>query len=696
MDPAPHPDAPRQDHARRRRFPLRLTLGTVIVGLLLVVVAGILVAWVYVREHTRDATADALAGEVARGLASDIEDRLEAAEHTLSTLVTETVARRMREDDPMGVALRLCDLLRWDDRLEWVGFVTPQATGAYVLRHDDGSVLCVHRAVGGGVVEERVAPDGTRAPATSGLRDLAQLEEVPWYRVGAEATEPTWGALYERPVDHATGRACSVGVRREGVLVGVYGVGFSTRFASAAVARMWGDRPGDAAVFNPATGRIGISTSPRVEGELRPLIDRVCGDLPRGLDDLPPTGTRTWELPRGDDTWIVVLRRFHVARAPPAALAVLVPEHTLVAFFSRWRGVAFGAVGGLLVLAVAAALWISHRIAAPLKTIARDLERVGSFELSDAPPPSSRILEVSVVSDAAARMKRSLRSFSRYVPTELVRTLLRRGDEARLGGAVRRMTLLFSDVEGFTTVSERLAPQALVEALGAYLDVVVRAVTASGGTVDKFVGDAVVAFFNAPDPDPEHAAHACRAAVAVQTALAAARTGWVSAGTPAFPTRIGLHTAEVVVGNIGTPERFAYTVLGDGANLAARLEGLNKAYGTQVLASDDTRAAAGDGLEWRRVDRVAVAGRAAGTDVYELLGTTGAVAAPRLAARDAHEAGLAAYFARRFDEAARRFDEAAALRPDDRAAPTLAARARAFAAAPPPPSWDGVDVRAEK
>jgi adenylate cyclase len=303
---------------------------------------------------------------------------------------------------------------------------------------------------------------------------------------------------------------------------------------------------------------------------------------------------------------------------------------------------------------------------------------------------------VAVVSGATERMKKSLRSFGRYVPTDLVRSLLADGREARLGGALRPLTLFFSDVQGFTSVSEGLPPQALVESLGGYLDACVGAIAAAGGTVDKFVGDGIVAFFGAPREDARHAASGCRAALAVQAALAQARPAWEASGRPAFRTRIGLHTAEVVVGNIGTPERFAYTVIGDGVNLAARLEALNKAYGTWVLASDATREAAGPGVEWRPVDRVAVVGRASGTEVFELLGEAGRVPAAVLEARDLHAEGLAAYFARRFEDAARCFAEAAALRPDDKASPALAGRARAFAAAPPTAAWTGVDVRTEK
>src|SRR5262249_52579965 len=162
------------------------------------------------------------------------------------------------------------------------------------------------------------------------------------------------------------------------------------------------------------------------------------------------------------------------------------------------------------------------------------------------------------------------------------------------------------------------------------------------------------------------AACACRAALRAQERLAVMRAQWAATGRPLFRTRIGLHSGQVVVGTFGTPERFAYSALGDAMNLASRLEGQNKSYGTYILASEAVREAAGPGFEWRRLDRVAVVGRSEGTDVFELLGEVGTVPEELLQARAAYESALAAYFARRFDEAAAGFRAAAKGRPNDK------------------------------
>jgi adenylate cyclase len=287
-------------------------------------------------------------------------------------------------------------------------------------------------------------------------------------------------------------------------------------------------------------------------------------------------------------------------------------------------------------------------------------------------------------------MKASLRSFGHYVPTALVEDVITSGQEARLGGECRVLTIHFSDIVGFTSISEMLDPTQLVEHLGEYLQAMAEIVRLHDGTIDKFMGDGILAFYNAPHPVPDHAAQACRAALLAHGRLRELRPGWQAAGKPAFRTRIGLHTGEALVGNIGAPERFAYTVIGDAVNLASRLEALNKVYGTEILTSQEVRDAAGSEFVWRQLDRVAVVGRREGTLVNELLGEQGNVPAPVLQARDLYEQALAAYFAQRFAEAALGFRAAAAALPTDRAAVQMAERAEVYQHFPPGETWGGL------
>ncbi|WP_158616815.1 adenylate/guanylate cyclase domain-containing protein [Acidovorax sp. FJL06] len=219
------------------------------------------------------------------------------------------------------------------------------------------------------------------------------------------------------------------------------------------------------------------------------------------------------------------------------------------------------------------------------------------------------------------RRREQLRAdFARYLPPAVVDALVAEGAAPALQGERRVLTLLFSDLAGFTAASECLPPEAVAQALNAYFSRMTRTVHQHGGTLDKFIGDAVMAFWNAPLPEPAHAARALACAQAMQAEMVALRAQW--AGTPfaQVQLRIGLHTGEAAVGHLGSHERFTYTAVGDAVNTAARLEGANKAFGTGILLSGATRAALPAGapeharLLW--LDTVVLAGRSAGLDVY--------------------------------------------------------------------------------
>jgi adenylate cyclase len=278
-----------------------------------------------------------------------------------------------------------------------------------------------------------------------------------------------------------------------------------------------------------------------------------------------------------------------------------------------------------------------------------------------------------------------------------VRELLVQKQDAIRGGKLRELTLFFSDISNFTKISEHLNPTEVVEELGDYFELITDIIENEyGGTLDKFVGDGVVAFFGAPREVANHAELACRAALKIQERLFSLGTEKRLSGSRFFKTRIGLHTGEVLVGNIGTPKRFAYTVIGDAANLTSRIEGLSKIYGTRILASAETKNAQHAEFEWRCIDRVAVLGRSRSTEIYELLGMKGEIDGPDLEARDQYEIALQRYFARDFESAISLFEKALRLRPMDKACEVLRLRCQNLLADPRRNDWSGVFEAAEK
>ncbi len=273
--------------------------------------------------------------------------------------------------------------------------------------------------------------------------------------------------------------------------------------------------------------------------------------------------------------------------------------------------------------------------------------------------------------------------FGQYVSDQVVDRILADPSRARLGGERKELTVLFSDIRGFSQIAEGLAPEELAEFLGEYLTPMTDLVLASGGTLDKYIGDAIMAVWGAPVDTPDHAARACEVALKMQERLVELNRGWKRDGKPPVTIGIGLNTGPMAVGNMGSSARFEYTVLGDNVNLGSRLEALTKDYGVAVLVGEATAKAAGDRFTFREIDVVRVKGRVTAAPVFELVGRAGD---PPKIDLEAWTEGLAQYRARAFAEAKATFERLA----DDPAATVMARRCEVLISEPPPGDWDGV------
>jgi adenylate cyclase len=282
------------------------------------------------------------------------------------------------------------------------------------------------------------------------------------------------------------------------------------------------------------------------------------------------------------------------------------------------------------------------------------------------------------------------RMFGQYMSGAVIDHLLDHPEKLRLGGERRRVTLFFSDLAGFTTISERLSPETVVGLLNDYLSAMTEIILDEAGTVDKFEGDAIMAFWGAPLDQPDQGRRACRAALRQQAVLQELNHKFANLNLPPLAMRIGLHSGDAIVGNLGSERRFDYTAIGDTVNLASRLEGLNKFYGSRVMASEVTVAACDGGVEFRELDLVAVKGKAQAVRVFEVLGLTGELAPEVLRRREQFARGLALYRQAQFSQAAAAFEAILSEAPQDGPAKTFLARCAQLQATPPPDSWDTV------
>lgn len=277
--------------------------------------------------------------------------------------------------------------------------------------------------------------------------------------------------------------------------------------------------------------------------------------------------------------------------------------------------------------------------------------------------------------------------FGAYVSPAVVAKLVRDPDSLKLGGERRELTVYFSDLAGFTTLSERLPPDQLVSLMNTFLEALSEEVLRHGCYLDKYIGDAIMAVFGSPEPIANHALAACRAALDSRRRLAALNEELSRDHGVRLGMRIGINTGDMIVGNVGSAKKRNYTVLGDAVNLASRLEGANKEFGTDILLGAATAAALGGALVTRPVARLQVKGKARAVEVHELIGEPAALDAATRDFLARYGEGYVAFGARRFSDAMRAFGAAAALRPADLLTMKYLAEARGFEAAPPPADW---------
>jgi len=279
--------------------------------------------------------------------------------------------------------------------------------------------------------------------------------------------------------------------------------------------------------------------------------------------------------------------------------------------------------------------------------------------------------------------------FGKYVSPVVIDNLIKNPDLIKLGGEKRNITIFFSDIRGFTSISERLDPEDLVQLLNEYLTEMTDIIRKNQGLVDKFMGDAIMAFWGAPLDLTDHAEVACSSSLEMMDKLRELQKKWKNDGIPSFDIGIGLNSGDAIVGNMGSSTRFDYTAIGDNVNLASRLEGLNKTYGTNIIISQDTYKVIKDKFETRKLDAVMVMGKKKPILIYELLSQKGKINKKQRDFIKLYEAGLELYFKKKWKLAIKSFQAALKIM-DDNASNVFIIRCKEFLKDPPPKDWDGV------
>ena len=338
-----------------------------------------------------------------------------------------------------------------------------------------------------------------------------------------------------------------------------------------------------------------------------------AGEGSRLVFDEPATGT----------PWLASFRAFPPALGKDWMILTLSPQEDFVGALQRTNRIMLALSAALLTLGLLLVAFLSRYLTRPIAAVIEETGKIKALELKDDLAIHSNIREIRQLIDATQAMKSTIRAFTTFVPRTLVQQLLSSGKTLEVGGQSRYLTIMFTDMDGFSVLAETTPTRELMNRVSVHLDTVTRVIDAHQGTLDKYIGDAVMAFWGAPLSDDDHAYHACLTALKAQKAMNAVNEAWLAAGKPATSFRIGLHTDAVLVGNIGSAERLSYTVMGDGVNIAAHLETLNKTYGTRICVSHSVFRETGERMLMRPLDQVSVKGRRGELIVYELLAATG-------------------------------------------------------------------------
>ncbi len=681
------------------RIGIRLAVSMMVLTFIIVSAAGVHLLW----WRTAEATSQTLAATINEQIVSSVSDELQSitSEGRSAYTAARTLLIRHVLDLQEANKLEFVFLAQLQSHPTISSVVFGWPDGAFFGAHKLGDSEVEMIRIAAGQTEQRIdryrSTDGDfqfkEKKATPNTYDVRDQE---WFRAAVGYAGPQWFNITSHPDGnrHAVAFAGPIDVDRQ--WQGVLGIIFELTRVSRFLSQLTTGKAAGAFILDREGNVIAAPDADADEvtalKTTHPLLPVAVSALKGSSGSYNPADGQLYRsrIFQNDEVYEVVLTPLSL---PGWSLATVVPESE---FLGPVRKTIRQLVIGLAVFVVVAGIlsaWIAQRlIAAPLVRVVGEIKHVECFELNDVKRHSSRLTELENLSSAIADMAGGLSAFRKYIPADLVRTLVNEGIEPKPGGAIRPMTVLFADIAGFTSLSERLGDQ-IIPLLSRYLDVVSAEVNTHHGTIDKFIGDAVMAFWGAPASNPDHALEACRAALESQRALR--KYGIVDDQGEPLRIRIGINSGDMLVGNIGSEVRLNYTVIGDAVNIASRLEGANKNYGTEIMIGPDTRRDAGSSIYARELDSFVVYGRAGGMPIYELLGITGEDTDPSSWV-NSYEVGLAAYRRREFSAAIAQFEKVLHAKPSDGPAKTMIERCRQFLKSPPAENWAGVTVAESK
>lgn len=466
---------------------------------------------------------------------------------------------------------------------------------------------------GGQMLERRLLPTGF------------DPRNRPWYRAAVNGKNPASIGPYNMATTGAPGMTISEAHRGNGGIVIGADIDLGTITEFLARERL---TTGTVAFIMNASGKPIIHSDKTLMNRM--LAPKEKGDRDIGGTVDPLVSGLKANLPKGDGVGFAEIDgRTYVVMSTSIKSALLLAGHrTVVAApldeltekANRYLYQGLAISGAIVLLGLLGALFLARLITQSLSQLTANANRLQDLDFTAPKQVSSHVTEISTLGRAMNRARDAIFTFALYVPKELVRKGIESGQFAGRGARRQEVTAWFTDIYDFTTLSEQRTPEEVVALLSDYFDIFNETVSEHGGEIIQFLGDSVFAMWNAPMADEHHAENACRCALAVERKLTIFNAGLKARGLPELRTRFGIHTGTAVVGSVGARERLQYTAMGDTVNVASRLEGMNKVYGTAILASSAVVALCGDAIDFRPLGEAQVKGRATALQLFEVIG----------------------------------------------------------------------------
>jgi adenylate cyclase len=680
------------------RIGIRSAISALVLTSIVVSAVGVHLLWWRTAQQVSQTLADTINDQIVSAVGDELQSITSEARSSMLAVRTLLVEKVFDPRDAGKREVVFLSQLRSQPTISWVAFAWPD--GAFFAGHKLGDGVIEMLEITGDrkirINRYEYVSDDIRLKASRVEDTNYSVTDQEWFREAIRSNDEHWSTLTTHPNGERLAAAFASPIEIDQKPAGVIAIIIELTRVSNFLSQLTVGKSAGAFILE-RDGRVVASPDANASEVNALKTDHPL--FPVAVDAIRQAGS-AYNPGEGEVFRSQVSRDGKVYQAvltpisfPGWSLVTVVPESEFLGPVQMTiRKLVIG-LAALIVFAGLLSAWLAQRlIAAPLIKVVGEIRHVERFDLDKVERHPSRLTEIENLSGAIGDMAQGLAAFRKYIPADLVKRLISDGNGARLGGAVRPMSVMFIDLAGFTGMSERLGDR-IIPLLSRYFDCVSTQIQDQGGTIDKFIGDAVMAFWGAPAPNPDHAADCCRAALACQRALEEACL--VDDHGQPVKIRIGVNSGDMLVGNIGSEVRLNYTVIGDAVNIASRLESTNKTYGSTIIIGPETRRLAGERIVVRELDRLAVYGRAGGLQIYELLGMAGEFDGS-LDWVKCYEAGLAAWRARDFTAGIAAFEKVLAIRPDDAASSSMIQRCKQQLENPGAEDWDGTTVARTK